>query len=155
MTKTLIAWAFVAAIIGAGVDRFFVTRADPGRDHVAFEIQDVKWAKTTGTTYRTQQGTARVAGDAATATGHYLVLVAFIRSQRMNPANPPDTTWTSVVTTNGSATVGGDDQAYGCNWSATIRPPNCTREFHELGATWRIAGWVRLAEPSADSNVTR
>ena len=117
----------------------------------AFEVQDVKWDKTDHRTYVGYKGGARLVGTGAAATGRYLVLVGFIRSQRVNAADKPDTTWTTAITSQGTASVSGDETPYGCNWSKEIKPPQCTREFRELVARWEVAGWVRLAEPAPDS----
>ena len=142
----------VAAIVGAAIDRFLVARRPaPGRT-VSFEIQGVKWDRKEAPTFVTQRGSARIVGKGEAATGRYLVLVELIRSRRVNPADPPDTSWGTVIVSQGSGKVAGEDEAYGCNWSKTIKPPACAPEFHELVARWQVAGWVRLAEPASDSS---
>ena len=71
------------------------------------------------------------------------------------PADPPDTSWGPIIVSQGSGKISGQDQATGCNWSKTIKPPACTPEFHELVAHWRVAGWVQLAEPAPESSHAR
>jgi len=139
----------LAAVIGALVDRILVTRS--GSEAAGFEVRDVKWSKEEGNTYISYKGTARIVGTGGGASGRYMVLVGFIRSQRVNPATQPDTTWETVITSQGVSSVSGDETAYGCNWSREIKPPNCTPHFRDLIARWVVAGWVKLAEPAADS----
>jgi hypothetical protein len=139
----------VAAIIGAAIDRLLTGRT-AGRT-ASFEVQDVKWDRKEYPTSVTHRGSARIVGKGEAATGRYLVLVELIRSQRVNPADPPDTLWGTVIASQGSGKISGEDQATGCNWSKTIKPPACAPEFHELVARWQVAGWVRLAEPGSDS----
>ncbi len=139
----------VAAIVGAAIDRLMPARRPAP---VSFEIQDVKWDRKEEPTSVTHRGSARIVGKGEAATGRYLVLVELIRSQRVNPADPPDTLWGTVIASHGSGKISGEDQATGCNWSKTIKPPACTPEFHELIARWQVAGWVRLAEPALDSS---
>src|SRR5438132_12308471 len=115
---------------------------------VSFEVQEVKWDRKEAPTYVSNHGSARIVGKGEAATGRYLVLVELIRSQRVNPADPPDTSWGTVVVSQGSAKISGEDEATGCNWSKTIKPPACAPEFHDLVARWQVAGWVRLAEPA-------
>jgi len=153
MTRAQVAWlAFFAAVVGAGVDRVvagYSSRASTAS--VGFEVRDVKWDRTEGGSYVTHNGSARIVGTGAAATGRYWVLVELIRSQRVNPADKPDTLWGTVITSQGSGVITGQDQAYGCNWSKTIKPPQCAREFQELVARWQVVGWVKLDEPVPDS----
>ena len=139
----------VAAIVGAAIDRLMPARRPAP---VSFDVQDVKWDRKEAPTFVTLRGSARIVGRGDAATGRYLVLVELIRSQRVNPADPPDTSWGTIIVDQGSGTISGEDQATGCNWSRTIKPPACAPEFRELVARWQVAGWVRLAEPSSDSS---
>jgi hypothetical protein len=140
-----------AAIVGAVIDRLLMARRLAPGHAVSFEVQDVKWDRKEQPTFVTHHGSARIVGKGEAATGRYLALVEFIRSQRVNPADPPDTSWETVLVSQGSGEISGDDQAYGCNWSKVIRPPECTLKFRDLVARWQVAGWVRLAEPAPDS----
>jgi hypothetical protein len=142
----------VAAIVGAAIDRLLTARQPAVGHNASFEVRDVKWVRTEEPTFVSHRGSARIVGKGEAATGRYLVLFEFIRSQRVNPADPPDTTWGTVLMSQGSGQISGDDRAYGCNWSRTIKPPACTPEFRDLVARWQVAGWVRLAEPEPDSS---
>jgi hypothetical protein len=144
-----------AAIVGAAIDRLWTVRMAAAGHAASFDVQDVKWDRTEGPASVSHRGSARVVGKGEAATGGYLVLVEFIRSQRVNPADPPDTSWGTVIVSQGSGQISGDDQAYGCNWSKVIKPPECTPKFRDLVARWQVAGWVRLAEPAADSSRPR
>src|SRR5256885_13493805 len=99
----LLGLTFLAAVIGAGIDRLFVTLSSRSTHPSAgFEMQDVKWDRAEGHGYVAHSGSARVVGKGEAATGRYLVLVEFIRSQRVNPADRPDTQWATVMTSQGS-----------------------------------------------------
>jgi len=151
-TPQALVLALVAAIVGAAVDRLMTVRLPASGHTVSFDIQDVKWDRKEEHTSVRDSGSARIVGKGEAATGRYLVLVELIRSQRVNPADPPDTLWGTVITSQGSGKVTGEDEATGCNWSKTIKPPACAPEFHQLVARWQVAGWVRLAEPAPDSS---
>jgi hypothetical protein len=139
----------LASLVGAAVDRLFVVGSSPGEDSdVRFQVQNVKWNRQLDEASVTDSGTARIVGNEAASNGVYVVLYELIRSQRLNPADQPDTLWGTSITQRGSAVISGGDEARGCNGPLKMKPPECAAEFGELVANWRILGWVRLKVPT-------
>jgi hypothetical protein len=149
----------LAAAIGAGVDQLVEARIRATLAPEGFQIQDVKWNRTETAPIGdyagsvSHEGTAQVIGTGEAATGHYVVLVAFIRSKRVNPADAPDTLWATTLTTQGVGRVSGEDHAYGC--TKFTLPATCARSMQDFEGRFEIVGWVRLAEPPQDSGRSR
>jgi hypothetical protein len=158
-TLRLLGALALAAAIGAGLDQLLEarTRAAPATE--GFEVRDVKWNRTQTPGTRdyagsvTHEGTAQVIGTGEATTGRYVVVVALIRSKRVNPADTPDTLWATTLTSQGVGRVSGEDHAYGC--TRFTLPSSCAKSIQDFEGRFQIVGWVRLAEPSPDSGRSR
>jgi hypothetical protein len=162
-----------AAVIGGVIPRlassWFATARSAywrGRATEAFEVRDVEWKRTerppNGSlgTHVSYDGSARVVGTGAAATGRYIVFVEVIRSKRVDPADSSDTATVWLASSPAGSKIVGQDWTFACTEQERSLMRQgvdmvCAKTLQEAEARFQVVGWIRLAEPAPDRVTAR
>ena len=103
-------------------------------------------------------GSARVVGTGAAAAGRYLVFVQVVRSKRVDPADSSDSTTYWLASAPTGSKIVGQDWTFACTeqerWLMRESgvPMHCAKALQEPEASFRVVGWIKLAEPAPEQS---